>query len=92
LASSVRSSDRVKREVMRPYDESPEGWQVWVGKDRKGFLDLLISHGAELWQIKEFQVNPYEVVGYGASTVAAQPSLLTPHRTSLDSDRCPSPG
>ena len=59
---------------MRRYDESPEGWQVRVGKDRKGFLDLLISHGAELWQIKEFQVNPYKVVGYGASTLAAQPS------------------
>jgi len=75
--SSVRSSDRVKREVMRRYDESPEGWQVWVGKDRKGFLDLLISHGSELWQIKEFEVNPYKVVGYGASTLAGQ--RLAPH-------------
>jgi len=46
--SSVRSSDRVKREVMRRYDESPEGWQVWVGKDKKGLLDLLISHRKEM--------------------------------------------
>jgi hypothetical protein len=67
----------VKREVMRRYDESPEGWQVWVGKDRKGFLDLLISHGSELWQIKEFQVNPYKVVGYGVSATANRP--LLPH-------------
>jgi hypothetical protein len=65
----------VKREVMRRYDESPEGWQVRVGKDPKGYLDLLISHGSELWQIKEFQVNPYKVVGYGASTLASQPLL-----------------
>jgi hypothetical protein len=65
----------VKREVMRRYDESPEGWQVRIGKDRKGYLDLLISHGGELWQIKEFQVNPYQVVGYGAGTLASQPSL-----------------
>jgi len=75
--SSVKSSDRVRREVMRRYDESPEGWQAWVGKDRKGFLDLLISHGSELWQIKEFQVNPYKVVGYGASAVTNRP--LLPH-------------
>jgi hypothetical protein len=67
----------VKREVMRRYDESPEGWQVWVGKDGKGFLDLLISHGSELWQVKEFQVNPYKVVGYGASEVTNRP--LLPH-------------
>jgi hypothetical protein len=60
---------------MRRYDESPEGWQVRVGKDSKGYLDLLISHGSELWQIKEFEVNPYKVVGYGASTLAAQPLL-----------------
>jgi hypothetical protein len=65
----------VKRELVRRYDESPEGWQVSVGKDRKGFLDVLISHGSELWQVKEFQVNPYKVVGYGASTHAAQPLL-----------------
>jgi hypothetical protein len=65
----------VKREVMRRYDESTEGWQVRIGKDRKGYLDLLISHGTELWQIKEFQVNPYKVVGYGASTLASQPLL-----------------
>lgn len=71
---SVRSSDRVKREVMRRYDDSPEGWEAWVGKDRKGFLDLLISHGTELWQIKEFEVNPYKFVGFGASTVASRPS------------------
>jgi len=69
---------------MRRYDESPEGWQVWVGKDRKGFLDLLISHGSELWQVKEFQLNPYKVVGYGArackSTLAAS-YLTLPVRT-----------
>jgi len=40
-----------------------------------GFLDLVISEGSELWQIKEFQVNPYKVVGYGASAVATRPSL-----------------
>jgi len=58
---------------MRRYDESPEGWQVSVGKDRKGFLDLLISHGSELWQIKEFEVNPCKAVGYGASAPANRP-------------------
>jgi hypothetical protein len=65
----------VRREVMRGYDESPEGWQVRVGKDPKGYLDLLISHWSEVGQIKEFEVNPYKVVGYGASTLVSQPLL-----------------
>lgn len=72
---SIRSSRRVKRDVMQLYDENPEGWQVRLGRDRKGFLDLLISHGNESWQVKEFQVNPYKVVGYGASTLTSRPLL-----------------
>jgi len=64
---------------MQRYDENPEGWQVSVGKDRKGFLDLLISHGNDSWLVKEFQVNPYKVVGYGASTLTSR--CLLPDRS-----------
>lgn len=74
---SLRSSKRVKREVAHRYDEDPRGWQTWVGKDRTGFLDLLFSHGNELWHVKEFQVNPYKVVGYGASTFTSRPMPRT---------------
>lgn len=51
---------------MQRYDEDPRGWRVLVGKDKYGFFDVLFSHGPELWQIKEHEVNPYKFVGYGA--------------------------
>ena len=37
-----------------------------VGKDKLGFYDVLISHGTEAWQVKEYQVNPYKFVGLGS--------------------------
>jgi hypothetical protein len=37
-----------------------------VGKDKLGFYDVLISHGAQAWQVKEYQVNPYKFVGLGS--------------------------
>lgn len=37
-----------------------------VGRDKSGFYDALISHGAEAWQLKEYQVNPYKFVGLGS--------------------------
>jgi len=71
--SSIRTSRRVKREIMERYDENPEGWLASLGRDRRGFLDLLISQGNESWQVKEFQVNPYEAVGYGGSAITRRP-------------------
>jgi hypothetical protein len=44
----------------------PQGWSVLVGKDKLGFFDVLVSHGNEAWQVKEYQVNPYKFVGLGS--------------------------
>lgn len=59
-------SAKVRREIARLYDKDPQGWSVLVGRDRAGFFDVLISHGKEAWQVKEYQVNPYKFVGLGS--------------------------
>lgn len=67
-------SAKIRREIARLYDKDPQGWSVLVGKDRAGFFDVLISHGKEAWQVKEYQVNPYKFVGLGSRI-----SNLPPH-------------
>ena len=47
-----------------------------VGKDRMGFYDVLISHGTEAWQVKEYQVNPYKFVGLGSRLPNSTPEPL----------------
>jgi hypothetical protein len=59
-------SAKIRQEIAKRYDKDPHGWNVLVGKDRAGFFDLLISHGIEAWQVKEYQVNPYKFVGLGS--------------------------
>lgn len=67
-------STKVRREIARRYDNDPQGWNVLVGRDNAGFFDVLISHGKEAWQVKEYQVNPYKFVGLGSRI-----SNLPPH-------------
>ena len=62
----LRDSTKIRDEIARRYEMDPEGWSVLVGKDKVGFLDVLISHGNEAWQVKEYQVNPYKFVGLGS--------------------------
>jgi len=62
----LRDSVKIRREIARLYDKDPQGWNVLVGKDVAGFFDVLISHGNEAWQVKEYQVNPYKFVGLGS--------------------------
>ena len=59
-------SAKIRREIARLYDKNPQGWNVLVGKDRAEFFDVLITHGKEAWQVKEYQVNPYKFVGLGS--------------------------
>lgn len=69
-------SAKIRREIARLYDKDPQGWNVLVGKDRTGFYDVLISHGTEAWQVKEYQVNPYKFVGLGSRLPSALPHPL----------------
>lgn len=66
-------STKIRREIARLYDKDPQDWNVLVGKDRAGFYDVLISHGPDAWQVKEYQVNPYKFVGLGSRLPNAPP-------------------
>jgi len=59
------SSNDVKREVFRRYNQQPRGWHVLVRRDQKGYYDTIFVHDKDLWFIKEEQINPYELVGFG---------------------------
>ena len=72
-------STKIRREISRLYDKDPQDWRVLVGKDRFGFYDVLISHGTEAWQVKEYQVNPYKFVGLGSRLPSSTPGPLIPH-------------
>ncbi|MGA3297570.1 MAG: hypothetical protein ABSD41_08965 [Candidatus Bathyarchaeia archaeon] len=67
-------SNRIRSEIARLYDRDPQGWRVLVGKDKFGFFDAIIMQGADAWQVKEYQVNPYKFVGLGTKL----PSLAEP--------------
>jgi hypothetical protein len=69
----LRDSVKVRREIARLYDKDPQDWNVLVGRDVAGFFDVLISHGKDAWQVKEYQVNPYKFVGLG-SRIPSLPS------------------
>jgi len=64
----VKSLEKARREIIKAYNNDPEDWRVLVGRDTGRHLSALISHGEELWIVKEEQINPYKSVGYGAKT------------------------
>jgi hypothetical protein len=69
-------STKLRHEISKLYDKNPQGWRVLVGKDRTGFYDVLISHGTDAWQVKEYQVNPYKFVGLGSRLPNSTPGPL----------------
>ena len=74
--SYLLDSARIRREIARRYDNDPRGWSVLVGRDNAGFFDVLVSHGKEAWQVKEYQVNPYKFVGLGSRIPTLPPHPL----------------
>ncbi|MFH1327464.1 MAG: hypothetical protein ABIH76_01225 [Candidatus Bathyarchaeota archaeon] len=72
----MMATDRIRRELIRRYNANPEGWRVLVGRDPKGYYDLLVNRGSELWLMKEFQVNPYESIGFGVKEKVEENDLL----------------
>jgi hypothetical protein len=77
----MRDSAKIRQEIARLYDKDPRGWEILVGKDTAGFFDVLISHGTEAWQVKEYQVNPYKFVGLGSrlSNLPTHPFAANEH-------------
>ena len=60
----IPSSD-VKKEIFRLYNQKPRGWHVFIKKDQRGYCDTIFVHGKDVWFIKEEQVKPYELIGFG---------------------------
>ncbi|MEM3539254.1 MAG: hypothetical protein QW193_03225 [Nitrososphaerales archaeon] len=58
-------SSSVKKEIFSLYNKDPKGWYILIKKDQKGYYDTIIAHGKDVWFIKEEQVNPYELIGFG---------------------------
>lgn len=65
----MRSADDVKREVLERYNKDPRSWHMLSGKDRYGYHDLVVMHGADVWIIKEQLVNPFKSVGFAVKTL-----------------------
>jgi len=61
----VETSDEVKKEILKRYDSNPAGWRLFVGRDGRGHYDLIVSHGSDIWLMKEEQINPFHSVGFG---------------------------
>jgi len=61
----VEPAEDVKKEILKRYDSNPSGWRVFVGRDRRGHFDLIVSHDSDMWLIKEEQINPFLSVGFG---------------------------
>lgn len=64
--STILPTDKVKKAIARIYEDNPKGWHMLMGRDIKGYHDLLVIHNSEFWYIKEQSLNPYEAVGFGA--------------------------
>lgn len=61
----MKPAEDIKKEVLKRYDSNPSGWRVLVGRDRRGYTDLVISHDSDIWLIKEELINPFHSVGFG---------------------------
>jgi hypothetical protein len=64
----MKSANDVKKEIVTRYDKDPKNWQMYVGRDRRGHYDLLVTHNSDAWVIKEEQINPSKFVGFGVKT------------------------
>lgn len=59
----MEEAEKAKGKITKKYDKDPEGWSVYVSRDREKFHDTLITHDDELWYIKEYSINPYKSIG-----------------------------
>ncbi|MCP8317029.1 MAG: hypothetical protein H3Z51_09260 [archaeon] len=59
------SSSDAKRDIFNLYNKKPRGWHVFIKKDQRGYYDTIVVHGKDVWFIKEEQVKPYELIGFG---------------------------
>lgn len=66
----IKSSDKLKEEILKFYNRNPENWYAFFGIDKENYLTTLFLHEGKLWVIKEFPINPNKFVGLGSKTNA----------------------
>lgn len=59
------TSAEIKSRILRAYNTSPDGWQVYTAKDARGHTDTVFVHGNDVYVTKEEVVNPYRSIGVG---------------------------
>ena len=69
MKSAVQTAEKLKKEIVQSYDSNPNGWNVFIGKDRRNFSQMMVTNGSHLWLLKEEWINPYKTVGLGAKMV-----------------------
>ena len=73
----VVRADEIRRELLKRYNANPAGWRVVVGRDPKGYYNLMVVQGSDMWLVKEFQVNPYESIGFGVKEKTDETEALS---------------
>jgi len=68
LSEEIKSARQAKLEILKLYEEDPEGWHIFLGRDKKGYYNTSVVHRSDFWLIKEEAINPYEAVGYALKT------------------------
>ena len=68
LVEEIKSTKQAKIELLRIYEEDPDGWYVFLGRDKKGYYNTNIVHRKDLWLLKEEVINPNETIGYALRT------------------------
>lgn len=61
----MKTAKELRLEILEEYNRRPKGWRVFTSRDPVGHLNTVFIHGGKVWFLKEEQVNPYELVGFG---------------------------
>lgn len=68
MSKRILPLKKIREEVVVGYNRDPEGWRVFVGKDRENYISSIFIHKSKMWIIKEFAINPYRFIGCGVGT------------------------
>jgi len=69
----VKSSLELKEQISRKYNKDPTEWHVYNGRDIRRHVDTIITHGSDVWILKEEVINPFKTVGVGLRKKVDEP-------------------
>ncbi|MHA1734228.1 MAG: hypothetical protein ACTSU5_20005 [Promethearchaeota archaeon] len=61
-----RKIDDVIRRIKKRFDQDPEDWRVYGGRDQRGNSDIFIQQHPHIWQIKLKPVDPFRNIAFGS--------------------------